>query len=370
MTTTNNWRRARCVWVVAGLASVSPLLTGCVSAVDESSAFGFSNQPKAKDGKGETTIAEVIANDGDVPQTAEAAKAESEQDGSPEVKTASTSADEPKAGALRNVAGGEAAREIADATKKPDAASLRVAAAAQNTPAPGARSLLTALSSSPVAGLGGARKAESEADRSLYASLYTQSEAKVPIRNTEATKSKRVIVHQSGSEAAKATDGNGLPGVNPKSLFEIGQRASVDSELIDDLGDSYQLASLSGIARLAPSGLMIQRQDVVTNCFDSNLMALISQIESRFRKKVVITSGYRSPSHNRSVNGAKASLHMQCKAADLHVPGVNGQEVARFVRALPMRGGVGTYCHTAAIHIDVGARRDWNWPCRSMRRAS
>jgi len=191
----------------------------------------------------------------------------------------------------------------------------------------------------------------------------------VPLRNAEVGKNRRVIVHQDDNDKPKSND-NGLPGVDPKSLFEIGQRASVDSELIDDLGDSYQLASLSGIARLAPSGLMIQRQDVVTNCFDSNLMALISQIESRFRQKVVITSGYRSPSHNRSVNGAKASLHMQCKAADLHVPGVNGQEVARFVRALPMRGGVGTYCHTAAIHVDVGPRRDWNWPCRGMRRAT
>ncbi len=335
-------------------------MTGCVSAVDESTAFGFSNQPKAGLGKTETTIAEVIASDGEVSEPAKAGDGKPDNaQGAPAVAS--------KAGDLRQVASGEAAREIAEGSAKPASADAKVAALDEDAAPAKAKSLLTPTSAPPITAFTEARKSGREADQSLYASLYTQAEAKVPIRNTESSKSKRVIVHQTGVEGAKSGD-NGLPGVNPKSLFEIGQRASVDSELLDDLGDSYQLASLSGIARLAPSGLMIQRQDVVTNCFDSNLMGLISQIERRFQKKVVITSGYRSPSHNRSVNGAKASMHMQCKAADLHVPGVNGQEVARFVRALPTRGGVGTYCHTAAIHIDVGAKRDWNWPCRSMRR--
>ena len=28
------------------------------------------------------------------------------------------------------------------------------------------------------------------------------------------------------------------------------------------------------------------------------------------------------------------------------------------------RGGVGTYCHTDSVHVDVGPERDWNWRCR------
>ncbi|WP_244497911.1 YcbK family protein [Aureimonas sp. AU40] len=358
MTTTSNWRRARCVLVVAGLASASTLLTGCVSAVDESSAFGFSNPPKPNEAKGGPSIAEVIASDGKVAEQAEA----------PAAKDGGEAREPSKGEALKAVASSDAARRIAEASK-PASKDMLVAAASRAIEPGKARSLLTPMSGPAVTAFAQPQRDGREADHSLYASLYTQAEAKVPLRNAEAGKSRRVIVHQSDNEKPKSVD-NGLPGVDPKSLFEIGQRASVDSELIDDLGDSYQMASLSGIARLAPSGLMIQRQDVVTNCFDSNLMSLISQVEARFHQKVVITSGYRSPSHNRSVNGAKASLHMQCKAADLHVPGVNGQEVARFVRALPMRGGVGTYCHTAAIHIDVGPRRDWNWPCRSSRRAT
>ena len=353
MTTKSYWRQARCVWIVAGLASASSLVTGCVSAVDETSAFGFSHAPKAGEPK---DIASIIQSDG--------ASQSSQTEAPAPTASKPTEPAQKQADALKKVAEGATAKAIAAS----EAAQAPLQVAAADRPADAKpRSLLTPLSAPSVTAFTQPQGEAKEADHSLYASLYTQSNAKVPLRNADIGKSRRVIVHQAGDDQKRPAD-NGLPGVDPKSLFEIGPRASVDSELIDDLGDSYQLASLSGIARLAPSGLLIQREDIVTNCFDSNLMSLISQIEKRFHQKVVITSGFRSPSHNRRVNGAKASLHMQCKAADLYVQGVNGQEVARFVRALPLRGGVGTYCHTASIHIDVGPRRDWNWPCRGLRR--
>jgi len=354
LTTTKTWRRARCVWVVAGLASASTLLSGCVSAVDESSAFGFSNPAKPPEGKGGTSIAEVIASDGKVSELTEA----------PSPKSADEAGEPAKAEALKSVASGEAARRIAEVAK-PAPKELQTAASNQSTEPGKARSLLTPMSGPAITAFAQPQSGGREADRSLYASLYNESRARTPLKNAETGKSRRVVVLQ--REGAPDGTGDALPGVDPKSLFEIGQRASVDSELMDDIGGEYQIASLSGIARLAPSGLLVQRQDIQTNCFGRDLMGLISQIETRFRQKVVITSGMRTPQHNRRVNGAKASLHMACKAADLHVPGVNGQEVAKFVRALPNRGGVGTYCHTAAIHIDTGAQRDWNWPCRTRR---
>ena len=202
-----------------------------------------------------------------------------------------------------------------------------------------------------------------QAGRSLYASLFTESEARTPVRNAENGRSGRVLITRTDGVGKPQRDAS-LPGVDPSSIFEIGQRASVDDEdFLDDIGNT-QVASLSGMARLAPSGFLVQREDIETGCFDSGLRQLLGQIERRFGERVVITSGYRSPSHNRRVNGAKASMHMACKAADLHVPGVDGQTVAAFVRSLPNRGGVGTYCHTAAIHVDVGRKRDWNWACR------
>ncbi|MBN8479834.1 MAG: YcbK family protein, partial [Burkholderiales bacterium] len=78
-------------------------------------------------------------------------------------------------------------------------------------------------------------------------------------------------------------------------------------------------------------------------------------------KAMVVTSGYRNPERNRRARGAKNSLHMYCAAADVQVPGVSKWELAKFVRSMPGRGGVGTYCHTESVHIDVGPERDWNW---------
>jgi len=340
---------------------IAPLLGGCVSAVDESQSFGFASASPATapsappttpsgDAAGSATMA---SPSDEKPTTVATANAE---------KKPVSKQDDEIATLLRS----PTATRVAEIDRK-DGAEAAANAEANGGIAPTA--LLSRTSAPAVAAYATPARGGKESENSLYASLFTQSEAKTPLKNADAGKGRRVVVLQTQGSPTEA-GGNALPGVDPKSLFEIGQRASVDSDLMDDIGGSYQMASLSGIARLAPSGLLIQREDIVTNCFDSNLMALIGQIEGRFKKKVVITSGFRSPAHNRRVNGAKASMHMACKAADLHVPGVDGRAVAEYVRALPQRGGVGTYCHTAAIHIDSGPTRDWNWPCRTRRFAA
>ncbi|MHB2265196.1 YcbK family protein [Aliihoeflea sp. PC F10.4] len=159
-----------------------------------------------------------------------------------------------------------------------------------------------------------------------------------------------------------------LPGVRDNAgLFEISRRNGIDDDSDIDMlegGGLYQVAYAPGLARLAPNGLLRQREDVEVGCFRPELVAILRAVESRFGKKVIVTSGYRSPEHNRRVRGARASQHMACAAADIHVPGVHKLKVAEFVRAMPRRGGVGTYCHTEAIHVDTGPERDWNWRCR------
>ena len=99
-------------------------------------------------------------------------------------------------------------------------------------------------------------------------------------------------------------------------------------------------------------------------CLKPSLVRVLKTIERRFGKKLIVTSGYRSRAHNISVRGAKNSLHMYCAAADIQVPGVGKWELANFARSMAGRGGVGTYCHTNSVHVDVGPERDWNWRCR------
>ncbi|WP_244491052.1 YcbK family protein [Paramesorhizobium deserti] len=179
------------------------------------------------------------------------------------------------------------------------------------------------------------------------------------------------------SLASKASDtpkrqfNDALPGVRENFGIEIKRRASLDDDSDIDAHEEddafpIQLASAGGLARLAPNGLKTQRESVDVACLKPQLVAMLKTIERRFGRPVMVTSGYRSPSHNRAVNGARRSLHMMCAAADIQVDGVSKWEIARFVRNMPKRGGVGTYCHTNSVHVDIGPERDWNWRC--MRR--
>lgn len=162
--------------------------------------------------------------------------------------------------------------------------------------------------------------------------------------------------------------GEVLPGVrDSEQLFEVVRKSNIDDISDVDLYEgegTYQTASAAGLARLAPHGLLKQRDDVDVACFKPELVRMLKTVERRFGKRVVVTSGYRSPAHNRRVRGARRSQHMVCAAADIQLAGVSKWELARFVRSLPGRGGVGTYCHTKSVHVDVGPERDWNWRCR------
>ncbi|TIS58366.1 MAG: DUF882 domain-containing protein [Mesorhizobium sp.] len=159
-----------------------------------------------------------------------------------------------------------------------------------------------------------------------------------------------------------------LPGVRKTALFEIKRKSGLDDEsdvdLNEDEGGAYQVASAAGLARLAPNGLLKQTESVDVACLKPSLVRVLKTIEGHYGKKMIVTSGYRDPARNRRANGAKNSLHMYCAAADIQVPGVSKWELASYIRSMPGRGGVGTYCHTESIHVDVGPERDWNWRCR------
>ena len=160
-----------------------------------------------------------------------------------------------------------------------------------------------------------------------------------------------------------------LPGVRQTALFEIKRKSGIDDDSDvdlheDEFGGPVQLASAAGMARLAPNGLLTQTSSVDVACLKPSLVRVLRTIEQHFGTKIMVTSGYRSPEHNRQARGAKNSLHMYCAAADIQLANVSKWELANYVRTMPGRGGVGTYCHTNSVHVDVGPERDWNWRCR------
>ena len=155
-----------------------------------------------------------------------------------------------------------------------------------------------------------------------------------------------------GAEDDGVDDGAGdfaLPGVRKTNLFEIKRKSGIDDDsdidVYEDEGGSYDVASAAGLARLAPNGLLRQRESVDTACLKPKLVRMLKQVERHFGKRLVVTSGYRSPAYNKKVRGAEKSQHMYCAAVDVQLPGVSKWELAKYVRAMPGRGGVGTYCH-------------------------
>ena len=129
-------------------------------------------------------------------------------------------------------------------------------------------------------------------------------------------------------------------------------------------GQPVQLASVGAFGRLSPNGLRTQTNRVDVACLKPQLIAILNRVERHFGSKPIVTSGYRNPNRNRRAGGARKSLHMQCMAADIQVEGVSKWDLAAYLRTVPGRGGVGTYCRTRSVHIDIGEERSWHYPCR------
>ncbi len=103
---------------------------------------------------------------------------------------------------------------------------------------------------------------------------------------------------------------------------------------------------------------------VNTSCFPTQLRSILNKVRARYGTTAIVSSGYRSKKHNRRVGGARRSMHVQCKAADIRVPGVNKYKLARFLKTIPAAGGVGTYGCNGSVHVDIGPKRQWHWRCR------
>lgn len=80
-------------------------------------------------------------------------------------------------------------------------------------------------------------------------------------------------------------------------------------------------------------------------------------------KSISITSGYRSPQHNKKIGGAKDSQHVKGLAADIKVTGMTPKEVALVIEGLieqgkMKQGGIGIY--PSWVHYDVrGSKARW-----------
>jgi len=74
---------------------------------------------------------------------------------------------------------------------------------------------------------------------------------------------------------------------------------------------------------------------------------------------IIVNSGYRSPGTNAMTEGAAlGSMHLRGRAADIRVPGVPTDYLARLGLYLS-GGGVGFYPAKGFVHVDSGRLRAW-----------
>ena len=110
-------------------------------------------------------------------------------------------------------------------------------------------------------------------------------------------------------------------------------------------------------------GVYVANGKVNTLCMSPALRLAIWDFEGFFGKKVVVSSGYRTPWHNAKVGGSPGSYHTKCMAADFFIPGVPKSKLIAFARRNRLVGGLGCYPGRKFIHIDVRTRpRGHNGP--------
>lgn len=86
------------------------------------------------------------------------------------------------------------------------------------------------------------------------------------------------------------------------------------------------------------------------------LVSIIQNIRDKYKKAVVITSGYRTQAFNDSLKGSiKNSEHIKGKALDFQVSGINKNDVLKYAKTIPNV----VYAYTnetnmkKAVHINI-----------------
>lgn len=79
-------------------------------------------------------------------------------------------------------------------------------------------------------------------------------------------------------------------------------------------------------------------------------------LRNHVNKSIIITSGYRSPAHNRRVGGAPSSKHVLGEAADFKIPGMTPREVYLTILELQRQGKMlkgGLHAYSTWVHYDI-----------------
>lgn len=90
---------------------------------------------------------------------------------------------------------------------------------------------------------------------------------------------------------------------------------------------------------------------------NAKLLVKLDELRELAGKPIIVTSGYRSPTHNAKVGGAQSSQHTEGKAADLVCLGLSYKKFLKLCEQVFANGGVGCYPEEKFVHVDVRAKK-------------
>ena len=89
---------------------------------------------------------------------------------------------------------------------------------------------------------------------------------------------------------------------------------------------------------------------------DDYLVSILDILRNQVGKPVHINSGYRTPTRNKMVGGAKYSYHMRGMAADIRIEGMTAKEIAnKLNKIIPTECGIIVY--NTWVHIDTRKKK-------------
>jgi uncharacterized protein YcbK (DUF882 family) len=157
-----------------------------------------------------------------------------------------------------------------------------------------------------------------------------------------------------------APNSDGAPNSNLKriALLNLHTGERLDTEYRRD--DAYASDALAAIGILLRDFRNGEKHAIDPQLLDY-LVDVAAQIGVPAAYSVI--SGYRSPEtnarlHERSKGVSQRSLHLQGRAIDVRMSGVDCADLAARAQDLK-RGGVGYYRTSDFVHLDTGAFRTW-----------
>lgn len=153
------------------------------------------------------------------------------------------------------------------------------------------------------------------------------------------------------------------PADNARGLRRLTLVNDHTGDTFDDVYCTHGVYDLKRMEELAY--VMRDHRANAEHVIDPELLDLLVRLHARLDtdEPLRLLSGYRTKQTNdrlrsRSTGVALHSLHMEAKAADIHVPGIATKALR--LEAMALRaGGVGYYSRSGFVHVDTGQVRHW-----------